>query len=259
MVAGVTAFFALPAHCYIAGRSQHGGGSTAPLERVISGWFGKPLLLVLLVSFKGCTRNFVRLAVLTACLYPAVTLCVVGSGAAYLAEHPELFEVWWNDVWAGGWKPGTAARPAGNRGRWSARAFRSCRRCVWPQRLRADPHGDTARPRSCRRRPREPPGVIRNTRVLLAAAAVTMSGYLLLSALITTVLIAPAAQDATGLAKYRALAYLAHGGALADGRPATAMSPAFGPVFGAASPRSRSLPWRGRASRWRSRRGFRRT
>src|SRR6201989_1212133 len=44
----VTLFLALPVYCYVAGRSPHGGGSTALLERVVPGWFGKLLLLVLL-------------------------------------------------------------------------------------------------------------------------------------------------------------------------------------------------------------------
>ena len=169
LIACVTLGFALPVYCYIAGRSPHGGGSTALLERVISGWFGKLLLLVVLafgavdlvftrtfstataaehltfnphpgwqqsldaatiqgealrrelpdwakarseglwhrqtvvslvilvlstvaglVFFRGYTRNFVRLAVLTVLFYLAMTLVVVGSGAAYLVEHPQL-------------------------------------------------------------------------------------------------------------------------------------------------------------------------
>src|SRR5262245_23138618 len=48
LVAAVTVFVALPVYLYIAGRSPHGGGSTALLERVVTGWFGKLLLLALL-------------------------------------------------------------------------------------------------------------------------------------------------------------------------------------------------------------------
>src|SRR5204863_4991823 len=44
---------------YIAGRSPHGGGSTALLERVIPGWFGKLLLLVLL-AFGAVDLVFTR-------------------------------------------------------------------------------------------------------------------------------------------------------------------------------------------------------
>src|SRR5437763_15318038 len=44
LVAGLTVFFALPVYWYVAGRSPHGGGSTALLERAIPGWFGQALL-----------------------------------------------------------------------------------------------------------------------------------------------------------------------------------------------------------------------
>src|SRR5262245_52136235 len=59
LVACVTVFLALPVYCYIAGRSPHGGGSTALLERVIPGWFGKLLLLVLL-AFGAVDLVFTR-------------------------------------------------------------------------------------------------------------------------------------------------------------------------------------------------------
>src|SRR4051812_48149392 len=285
LVACVTLFLALPVYCYIAGRSSHGGGSTALLERVIPGWFGKLLLLVLLAFgavdlvftrtfsaaaaaehlvfnplpawqqmldaatregegvrqrlpdwakarseglwhrqtvvtlvvivlatvaglafFKGYTRNFVRLAVLTVAFYLAMTLAVVGSGVAYLIDRPQLVEGWWNDVWAGNWKPGANPKPSGD---WGA-LLGACvpllpALCLglsgFELTLMAMPlvrgrAGDD---------PRKPRGVIRHTRVLLAVAAVTMSGYLLTSTLVTTVLIPPAAQEANGLAKYRAL------------------------------------------------------
>jgi hypothetical protein len=56
--------------------------------------------------------------------------------------------------------------------------------------------------------------------------------YLLASTLITTVLISPAAHAGDGQAKYRALAYLAHGGQLANGESAAMMNPIFGLAFG---------------------------
>lgn len=59
LVAAVTVFVALPIYWYIAGRSPHGGGSTALLERVIPGWFGKLLLLVLL-AFGAVDLVFTR-------------------------------------------------------------------------------------------------------------------------------------------------------------------------------------------------------
>src|SRR5207253_5994683 len=81
------------------------------------------MLIVLLVGtvaglifFKGYTRNFVRLAVVTVVVYLLLTLFVVGSAGFYLANHPELVERWWADVWAGNWKPGVEPRPVGGWG-----------------------------------------------------------------------------------------------------------------------------------------------
>jgi len=48
LVVVVTLVFALPVYWYIAGRSPNGGGTTGLLERVIPGWFGKLLILVLM-------------------------------------------------------------------------------------------------------------------------------------------------------------------------------------------------------------------
>jgi amino acid transporter len=312
LVACVTLFFALPIYWYIAGRSPHGGGSTALLERVIPGWFGKLLLLVLLsfgavdlvftrtfsaaaaaehltfnpdpqwqqvldsatrggegwrqqlpdwakrlteglwlrqtvvalvvivvgtiaglIFFRGYTRNFVRFAVLAVAFYLVLTLVVVGSGAAYLLQHPDLLEQWWRDVWAGNWKPGAHVRPAGDWGTLLGECLPllpalclglsgfELTLMAMPL-VRGRPDDD----------PQNPRGVIRNTRILLLVAAVTMSGYLLASTTVTTVLIPPGAQEVQGGAKYRALAYLAHGGLLADGKSASELNPMFGLVFG---------------------------
>src|SRR5207302_9460907 len=80
--------------------------------------------------------------------------------------------------------------------------------------------------------PERPRGRIRTTRLLLTVAALTMCAYLLASTLTTTVLIPAGALTTAGQAKYRALAYLAHGGALADGNPANELNPLFGLAFG---------------------------
>src|SRR5262245_50722278 len=48
VVALVTLFGALPVYAYVAGQSPHGGGPAALLERLVSGWRGKFLVLVLL-------------------------------------------------------------------------------------------------------------------------------------------------------------------------------------------------------------------
>ena len=189
-----------------------------------------------LVFFRGYTRGFVRLAVVTVVIFLALTFTVVGSGAIYLAQNPHLIERWWADVLAGNWGAGQPARTeAGNLSAWDL-----LRACVplfpylalglsgFEMTLMAMPlirgRADDS--------PDRPRGRIRMTRVLLVVAALTMCTYLLASTLLTTVLIPPAAQTTDGQAKYRSLAYLAHGGTLADGTSAAAINPAFGLAFG---------------------------
>jgi positive regulator of sigma E activity len=185
------------------------------------------------VFFKGYSRGFVRLAAVTVAVYLGLTLFVVGSGAAYLAAHPDLVGRWWDDVWAGNWKPGTEPAPVANG--WGLAAA-----CVplfpalalglsgFELALMAMPLV-RGKPTDT---PEDPRGQVRNTRIVLVVAAVTMSAYLLASTLVTTVLIPPGALTADGQAKYRSLAYLAHGGPLSDGQPGTALGPAFGLTFG---------------------------
>lgn len=314
LIAAATLLLALPVYWYIAGRSPHGGGSTALLERVIPGWFGKLLVLMLLsfgavdlvftrtfsaadaaehlinnplpawqhsldnatregervrvalpqgvqhhteelwnrqmvvtlvvlvistvgglMFFKGYTRNFVRLAVVTVVIYLGMTLTVVGSGALYLNGNPHLLENWWSDVWNGNWQPAEEAQPVGG---WGG-LFAAClplfpylalglsgfelTLMAMPL-VRGKPDDTVENPR----------GKIRRTRLLLVVAALTMSAYLLASTLMTTVLIPANALTTNGQAKYRALAYIAHGGALSDGTPAADINPLFGLGFGTA-------------------------
>jgi hypothetical protein len=313
LVAAVTLFLALPVYWYIAGRSPHGGGSTALLERVIPGWFGKLLILFLLsfgavdlvftrtfsaadaaehlthsphpawqatldsatregetfrhslsptalawteglwnrqmvvtlivltistvtglLFFRGYTPGFVRLAVVVVGVYLAMTILVVGSGAVYLARNHHLLVNWWADVWAGNWQPDRNPTPISG---WAglivvcvglvpylALGLSGFEFTLMAMPLvRGRPDDD----------PAQPLGRIRKTRMLLVVAAGTMSAYLLASTLMTTVLIPPTALT-TGEAKYRALAYLAHGGSLADNTPAGDINPAFGLAFGTA-------------------------
>src|SRR5262249_48690058 len=48
VVVVVTLFGALPVYFYVAGKSAHGQGSIALLERFVRGWVGKTIVLVLL-------------------------------------------------------------------------------------------------------------------------------------------------------------------------------------------------------------------
>ena len=314
LVAAVTLLLALPVYWYIAGRSPHGGGSTALLERVIPGWFGKLLILVLLsfgavdlvftrtfsaadaaehlihnpnpawqhalndatqegerirlslppdvqthtselwnrqmvvtlivliistvgglAFFRGYTKNFVRLAVLTVLVYLALTLTVVGSAGMYLSGNPQLLENWWSEVWNGNWHETEAPRAVGGWGGllaacvplfpYLALGLSGFELTLMAMPLvRGKPNDDPAQPR----------GRIRRTRFLLVVAALTMTTYLLASTLMTTVLIPAKALTTNGQAKYRALAYLAHGGTLSDGTPAADINPLFGLPFGTA-------------------------
>src|SRR5205823_6663932 len=76
--------------------------------------------------------------------------------------------------------------------------------------VRGDPGDDPERPR----------GRVRNTRKLIVVAAAVMAVYLPGAVLVTTLLVPPEAVGGTGPARHRALAYLAHGGALSGGLPA---------------------------------------
>ena len=314
LVAAVTLLLALPVYWYIAGRSPHGGGSTALLERAIPGWFGKLLILVLLsfgavdlvftrtfsaadaaehlihnpnpawqhalnkatlegerirlslpsevqthtselwnrqmvvtlivliistvgglAFFRGYTRNFVRLAVLTVLVYLALTLTIVGSAGMYLSGNPHLLENWWSDVWNGNWHETEAPRAVGGWGGllaacvplfpYLALGLSGFELTLMAMPLvRGKPNDDPAQPR----------GRIRRTRFLLVVAALTMTTYLLASTLMTTVLIPAKALTTNGQARYRALAYLAHGGTLSVGTPAADINPIFGLAFGTA-------------------------
>ncbi|QDU18852.1 amino acid transporter [Urbifossiella limnaea] len=310
----VTLFGALPLYCYLAGRSPHGSGSVGLLERLVPGWHGKLLVLVVLgfaatdliftrtfsaadaaehllhnpipqwqagvrvvgeacgalagalpdqvseharglknprvvitllilvlgfgaarVFRRGVTRGLVRMAVAGVVAYLTVTGIVVGYGVAYLVNHPELVEAWWAAVEGGAWKPGDAAGPAVG---WLPLVLASA--ALFPRLalglsgyelaltsmplVRGGGTDTTENPR----------GRVRNTRVLLAVAAIVMSALLLASTLVTTVLVPADALFTDGRAANRALAYLAHGQPLAAGLSPTAVIPFAGPWLGAA-------------------------
>jgi hypothetical protein len=80
--------------------------------------------------------------------------------------------------------------------------------------------------------PENPRGRIRNMRKLLVTAALLMAVLLLVSVSATAMLVPAGAFADGGAAVHRALAYLAHGGRLADGQPATVINSAFGLAFG---------------------------
>jgi hypothetical protein len=312
VVVVVTLLGALPVYFHVAAWSPHGQGSIGLLERLVPGWIGKTLILVLLafaatnfiftrtfsaadaavhlihnpnphwqqaldalcdaghdarslsshpgwqrlaalwnkqlvttvvllllgfafwtVFRHGFTRWVIRLAVLVVGIYLVLNAVVIGSGLVYVANHVEILQSWYRDVGAGRWL--LADPPLTGGGWWLAGVVClllfpkmvlglsgfEMSMVVMPL-IKGDPADDPAQPR----------GRIRNTRKLLVAAAGIMSVYLLSSALVATMLIPPQAFTPDGDATNRALAYLAHGGPLGDGRAGDRLNPLFGPIFG---------------------------
>ena len=248
ILVAVTLFGALPAYARVAELSPHGQGSIAVLEEKLPRWRGKALVLCLLgfaatgfvititLSAADATAHIVenpfarewathRVAVtfgLVAALgavfvkgmreavwfalpivvvYLALNAVVVGRGLWYIAAHPETLSYWRNGLFTqepsylwifvtavlafprlalglSGFETGVAVMPL----------------------VHGD--GETDAERLASR--------IGNTKKLLLTAALIMSGFLIGSSLVTTLLIPPAEFQAGGAANGRALAYIAH-------------------------------------------------
>lgn len=245
----VTLVGALPIYAQVAMRSYAGQGSIAMLEHLLSGWRSKLFVLILLgfagtdfvitmtLSAADATQHLIEnpylhpylgearlgltiglLALLTlvflkgfleaiglaaavAIPYLLLNLVVLSRGLVEIFRHPELLAHWrlsltthgdWTMLLLGsalifpklalglsGFETGVSVMPlvSGN----------------------SEDHGR-----------RLPLGRIRSTRKLLAAAALIMSGMLLLSSFVTTLLIPVEAFKIGGPASGRAIAYLAH-------------------------------------------------
>jgi hypothetical protein len=311
LVVLLTLFGAVPVYWFIAGRSAHGQGSIALLERYLGGWRGKTLILILLgfaatdfvmiktisladaaehlahnryvveerpqgyvtaneyvaaikfvvrdyagdyyanflneqlvltiflgvigfvfwwVLRNGFNKNVLVLAAPIVALYLLFNAVVIGSGLVYLAANPQRFADWGDQLAAGDWRVQAPSAFGG----WGGLALLcllllpelalgfsgfEMSLLLMPQ-VKGDPDDDCARPR----------GRIRNTRKMLVVAAVIMCVYLLGSVVVTTLLVPPEAYQ--GEARNRALAYLAHGGALSAGDGPTQLLPFFDRPFG---------------------------
>ncbi len=240
---------ALPIYNRIAERSPHGEGSISMLERLLTWWKGKlfvlcllgfvatdfiititlsaadasahvienpftpavlhgerigiTLVLVLLlcgVFLKGF-KEAIGIAVGLVVVYLALNLIVIGVALEHVIQQPELITNWKDNLFAdhgnifmmfavslllfpklalglSGFETGVAVMP-----------------------LVRGSAGDN---------PERPEARIRNTRKLLRSAALIMSGYLITSSFVTTVLIPHEEFEEGGEANGRALAYLAH-------------------------------------------------
>jgi hypothetical protein len=308
VVVAMTLCGALPVYAYVAGQSPQGQGSVALLERLVRGWRGKTLIVLLLgfaatdfvmnktlsladaaehmnrnewrlwqqfleelrdqthdlvqrtlgpvaanyldkqmivtillgilgyifwaIIRRGFTRKVIALSVVIVSLYLLLNTVVVGSGLGYLAWHAEIAQAWYESATTG--RGPFSAAMAGHSG-WMVAGLCllffpnlalglsgfEMSMVVMPQ-VKGRRDDDRNHPR----------GRIRNTRKLLALAALIMSVYLLGAVFVTCTLIPPDALQANGRASNRTLAYLAHGGTLADGEAGTRLNPLFGPVFG---------------------------
>ncbi|HWR54503.1 MAG TPA: hypothetical protein VN428_25570 [Bryobacteraceae bacterium] len=260
ILVAVTLLCALPTYAQVAGRSFVGLGSIAMLENVFEGWGGKLLVLALLgfaatgfvitmtlsaadaalhaienpflnpvlgdsrlmvtiVLLAALAALFLRgfneaigLATFVAVPYLILNAVVLTRCLLVIAAEPELID---------GWKAALSAR-----GDWTSILAASA--IVFPRLalgLSGFETGVSVMP-LIRGDEKDadstvPHGRVRNTRKLLAAAAVIMSGMLILSSFATTLLIPPEAYNEGGPASGRAIAYLAH----------RHLGPGFGSVY----------------------------
>jgi hypothetical protein len=179
--------------------------------------------------FLGFTRWLLKLAFAIVGLYLALTVLIVVSGLVYLAGHPEML-----GQWAGAVHP-------------ELRSFDSTRvlgpvlllaLLAFPQMalglsgfelsmttaplVEGSPDDDPERPTTR----------VRNTRKLLVTAVLIMAPLVLGSILVVTLLVPEGVHGEHGPARYRALAWLAHGGELRGPAADDTINPLFGTLFG---------------------------
>ena len=245
----VTLFVALPIYSQVAKHSPHGQGSILMLEELLPRWRGKVFVLVLLgfaftdfiitmtmsaadatahiaenpyvpgwvehhpvlvtsllliglgVVFLKGFREAIGLAVFIVALYLALNVVVVGVALHEVFTHGTLVDSWWSGLMTRHGSPWMAIGIAlilfpklalGLSGFETGVA-------VMPL-VRGDANDAPARPE----------GRIRNTRKLLATAALIMSVALIASSFVTTVLIPAKEFELGGEAYGRGLSFLAH-------------------------------------------------
>jgi hypothetical protein len=260
ILVAVTLLGALPMYAQVAKRSYVGLGSIAMLENLLPGWNGKLLVLIVLgfaatgfvitmtlsaadaalhaienpflhpylghhqllvtivllfclalLFLRGFTEA-IGLATFVAVPYLILNLIALSRCLMETVTHPYLLNSWWSVL--------------SGRGDWTGIAIASG--LIFPRLalgLSGFETGVSVMPLirgSGSDIPDAPPaGRIRNTRKLLAAAALIMSVMLLLSSFVSTLLIPEAAYQKGGEASGRAIAYLAH----------RYLGPGFGTVY----------------------------
>ena len=249
VLVALTLVGALPVYRRVARESPHGEGSIAMLERVLPWWGGKLFVLVLLgfaatdftitmtlsaadasahlienpytpswldghaigvtlvllavlgaIFLKGF-REAITLAVVLVAIYLTLNAVVVAVGLAEVVVHPGVFTGWMRLL--------TTEHPS-----WLAVAGVAL--LVFPKLalgLSGFETGVAVMPQITGAKQdteKRPIGRIAGANKLLATAALIMSVALVLSSVVTTLLIPPAAFQPGGPANGRALAYLAH-------------------------------------------------
>lgn len=184
---------------------------------------------------RGITRGMLIATVCAVTCYLTLAALVICSALIFLVREPQIFDEWREILRAAmSANPGEPARPAGGwLTAWLGIALWSFPQMalglsgfemilnVVPQ-IRGGATDGTS----------GPVGRVRNARKLMVTSAAIMALYLTSAVTVTTMLVPRAALEPGGAAEHRALAYLAHGAPLADGRDASALNPLFGPRFG---------------------------
>ncbi|HWP49329.1 MAG TPA: hypothetical protein VNM22_19385 [Candidatus Limnocylindrales bacterium] len=244
----LTLFGALPIYKRVAALSPHGEGSISILEHLLPWWKGKLFVLCLLgfvatdfiitmtLSAADATAHIIEnpftpeflhhsvgltlilitllgaiflkgfgeaigLAVFLVVLYLSLNSIVIGVGLYQIWIYPEVFTGWKQRLFescGSPWRMLAVALLLFPKLALGLSGFETGV-AVMPL-VQGDPT-DT---------PEHPSGRIRNTQRLLTTAALIMSGMLMTSSLVTTLLIPPHEFQEGGVANGRALAYLAH-------------------------------------------------
>ncbi|NJC72367.1 amino acid transporter [Planosporangium thailandense] len=246
VLVALTLFGALPVYRWVARESPHGQGSIVMLERVLPKWTGKLFVLALLgfaatdfiititlsaadatahilenpftpqalrghqmvvtlvllallgaVFLRGF-REAITIAVVLVGVYLSLNLIVVAAALQAVAAHPHVVVAWRGLLFSEYPTPLAMAAVA---------------LLVFPKLalgLSGFETGVAVMPLIRIRRPGDLDGRIRGAHKLLTTAAVIMSGYLIASSIVTTLLIPPREFEPGGRAYGRALAYLAH-------------------------------------------------
>ncbi|HEX7377871.1 MAG TPA: hypothetical protein VF278_12195 [Pirellulales bacterium] len=182
----------------------------------------------------GFTRKILWLALAVTVAYLILSGIVIGSGLVYLAGHRELIEQWWRQALMHGgvlrktegvhslvWRLLAAVVPTFPQMALAISGFELSMTVAPLVQGKADDAGDIS-------------GRVRNTRKLMAAAALLMAVYVTAAVFVTTILVPQRGEGFIQSAEHRTLAYLAHGGATADGTDFTHINRLAGRRLGSA-------------------------